>query len=263
MQAASASAVAAHADTNTPFLLESAAKHWSPEKPKGSLQHTLAPPPAVVTAMTSSDAAAQYALAANAAHDALAAHYAQHPAIHYSAGAASTPHEQLQHGASAASPYGSNGSYAPYGNTNPYGTQQNQAIAHQHAPMQLPSQLHPQQNQHQPPQQQQQQHQNPQPQPTAVSPKTTWETVEQQQQQQERMPPPPLFEQSTAQTTPTSSIPRLSLTQPSFSFTPTQAQWARQRLGEKLDLESPRLLESPRAAQRKPAVLKRVPWAHS
>jgi len=152
MQAASASAVAAHADTNTPFLLESAAKHWSPEKPKGSLQHTLAPPPAVVTAMTSSDAAAQYALAANAAHDALAAHYAQHPAIHYSAGAASTPHEQLQHGASAASPYGSNGSYAPYGNTNPYGTQQNQAIAHQHAPMQLPSQLHPQQNQHQPPQ---------------------------------------------------------------------------------------------------------------
>jgi len=51
---------------------------------------------------------------------------------------------------------------------------------------------------------------------------------------------------SHAQTTPTSSIPRLSLTQPSFSFTPTQAQWARQRLGEKLDLESPRLLESPR-----------------
>jgi hypothetical protein len=33
----------------------------------------------------------------------------------------------------------------------------------------------------------------------------------------------------------------------------TQAQWARQKLGDKLDLESPRLLESPRGSPR--------PWA--
>ena len=45
-------------------------------------------------------------------------------------------------------------------------------------------------------------------------------------------------------------------------FPPTQAQWARQNLSEKLDLESPRILETQRGTQRKSAILKRVPWAH-
>jgi hypothetical protein len=54
-----------------------------------------------------------------------------------------------------------------------------------------------------------------------------------------------LFQHSTPHP---ATTPPLNLSHVSFKLKTSQAQWARQQLGEKLDLESPRLIESPRGS---------------